>query len=243
MSGQTSMKMLSIDDRTMTTELDRAGYRKMGVYVRPAASYDEATKILASEEIDIIVVNMDYKPVDSTQVTKHLKTMEKYKAIPIVLTSVQTSARIRNSAIDAGADLFVEQPLPRQYFIEKIKQLLDQKTRTTERVDIHGHAVFTLNGKQLSCPIGDLSNSGILLTTNEEYESGVSITLEFDIPGQKKTIKVDGEIVRQIKLSNKHPDRQTGIGIKFVKFHGDSEKRLEKYIATSAPDSKMQYYL
>ncbi len=244
MTGQTSMKMLSIDDRTMTTDLDRAGYRKMGVYVRPAATYDEATKILASEEIDIIVVNMDYKPVDSTQVTKHLKTMEKYKAIPIVLTSVQTSAKIRNSALDAGADLFVEQPLPRQYFIEKIKQLLEQKTRTTERVDIHGHANFAINGKQMSCPIGDLSISGILLTTDDEYESGSAITLEFDIPGQKKAIKVDGEIVRQIKFSSRHPDRQTGIGIRFVKFHGDSEKRLEKYIATSTnSDTKMQYYL
>lgn len=244
MTGQASIKMLSIDDRTITTDLDRAGYRKMGVFVRPASSYDEATKLLKAETIDIIVINMDYKPVDSIQVTKHLKTLEEFKTVPIVLTSVQTSARIRNSAIDAGADLFVEQPLPRQYFIEKLKQLLEQKTRTTERVDLHGEASFTLNGQKVTCPVGDLSISGILLSTDDEYESGSEITLEFYIPGQKKPIKVDGEIVRTIKYSSKFPDRQTGIGIRFVNFHGDSEKRLEKYIAKSThSDTKMQYYL
>lgn len=244
MSGQASIKMLSIDDRTITTDLDRAGYRKMGVFVRPASSYEEATKLLKADSIDIIVINMDYKPVDSTQVTKHLKSIDAWKNIPIVLTSVQTSAKIRNSALDAGADLFVEQPLPRQYFIEKLKQLLEQKTRTTERVDHHGEASFIINGKKMNCPIGDLSISGILLTTDDEYDSGSEITLEFEIPGQKKPIKVDGEIVRTIKYSSKFPDRQTGIGIRFVKFHGDSEKRLEKYIAKSThSDSKMQYYL
>lgn len=244
MTGQTPIKMLSIDDRTITTDLDRAGYRKMGIYVRAASSFDEATKLLNSEPIDIIVINMDYKPVNSTQVTQHLKTIEQFKLIPIVLTSVQTSARIRNSAIDAGADLFVEQPLPRQYFIEKLKQLLEQKTRTTDRVDLVGEANFVINGKKMSCAIGDLSISGILLSIDDEFDSGTAIILEFDIPENKKPIKIDGEIVRTIKFSANHPERQTGIGIKFISFHGDSEKRLEKYIAKSThSDSRMQYYL
>lgn len=72
MAGE-PIKMLSIDDRTMTTDLDRAGYRKMGVSVRPASNYEEASKILAHESIDIVVINMDYRKVDAIQVTKHLK--------------------------------------------------------------------------------------------------------------------------------------------------------------------------
>lgn len=239
-----NIKMLSIDDKTLTTDLDRAGYRKMGVYVRPAANFDEARKLLAADKIDLIVINMDYAPIDGCQITKHLKSQAAYKEIPIVLTSVQTAARVRNAALEAGADLFVEQPLPRQYFIEKLKQLLEHKTRTTERVAVHGDARFTIDGTTESCPIGDLSVSGILLSSTKDLPSGTKITVEFDLPMYKKPIAVDGEVVRTIKHSDKHPDRQTGIGVRFVDFNGDSKKRLEKYIEKFAhADERMQYYL
>jgi DNA-binding response OmpR family regulator len=242
--GATTIKMLSIDDKTLTTDLDRAGYRKMGVLVRPAATFDEANKLLKADKIDLIVINMDYKGVDPINVTRHLKAQAETKETPIVLTSVQTQARVRNSALDAGADLFVEQPLPRQYFIEKLKQLLEHRTRTTERVDVHGNATFTHEGQSDTCPIGDLSVSGILLTTNVELEDGMIVELEFELPGNKKAIRVSGEVVRTIKYSRKFPDRQTGVGIRFTEFQGDAQKRLERYIEKTAhSDSKMQYYL
>jgi DNA-binding response OmpR family regulator len=244
MSGQATIKMLSIDDKTMTTDLDRAGYRKMGVYVRAAMSYDEAVKLLKAEKIDLIVINMDYKPVDACQVTKHLKSQDEHKAIPIVITSVQTAAKVRNAALDAGADLFVEQPLPRTYFIEKLKQLLEHKTRTTERIDLQGEVTFSYDGKTDKCPIGDLSVTGILLATQLDLANGLAVELEFEIPGNKKAIKATGEVVRTIRYSANHPDRVTGIGIRFVDFQGDSQKRLEKYVEkSSSDDERLLYYL
>lgn len=244
MGAENTIKMLQIDDKTITTDLDRAGYRKMGVFVRPAANYEEARKILKAERIDLLVINMDYKAVDSCNVVRHLKSQDEYKELPIVLTSVQTSAKVRNSALDAGADLFVEQPLPRQYFIEKLKQLLEHKTRTTERVDLQSEVTFTYNGTPNTCTIGDLSVSGMLLTTDVPMEDGSKITLEFELPGSKKKLKIDGEVVRTIRFATKDPGKQNGVGIRFLSFHGDSEKRLALYVEESADsDSRMQYYL
>jgi two-component system cell cycle response regulator len=235
-----TIRMLSIDNKTVTTDLDRAGYRKMGVYVRAAANYEEANRLLASEKIDLVVINLDYKPIDGCQICKHLKSQLSTQQIPVVLTSVQTSAKVRNSALEAGADLFVEQPLPRQYFIEKLKQLLEQKTRTTERITLHGTAQLTISGKEEVCPIRDLSNSGILLATDTEISDGSEVEIIFDLPNQKKPISVSGEVVRTIKFSN----NQTGVGIRFVKFRSDSQKRLEKYVEKLAHgESQMQYYL
>ncbi len=244
MSGPAPIKMLSIDDRTLTTDLDRHGYRKMGVIVKAASTYESALKILKSETIDLIVINMDYDKISANDICHHLKTQEAFKEIPAVLTSVQTSARIRKSAINAGADLFVEQPLPRQYFIEKLKQLLEQKTRMHNRLNIHGDVTYTIDGTTETCQIGDLSTSGILLSTEEIFKTGVQVTLNFSLPGYKKPIEVEGEVVRTLKYAPNHPDRQTGVGIRFIDFKGDSEKRLEKYITKSENrDSKMLYYL
>lgn len=243
MSGQ-PIRMLSLDDRTMTTDLDRAGYRKMGVFVRPAANYEEAERLLSTESIDIVVINNDYARVDAVQVTKHLKSTEAWKSIPVVVTSVQTAAKVRNAALEAGADLFVEQPLPRQYFIEKLKQLLEQKTRTTERVDVQSEVVMEIDGSEIKCPIGDLSVSGILLVTATRYESGKKVTLHLELPGAKKPVTVTGEIVRSIAGDKARPDVQTGVGIRFLKFQADGEKRLEKYIAKTADSSsRLIYYL
>lgn len=215
MTGEsTSIKMVLLDDRSFTTELDRAGYRKMGVHVRPAASYEEAEKILNSETIDVLVINMDYERADACQISRHLKAQPKHKELPIVITSVQTHGRARQSALEAGADLFVVQPLPRQYFIEKLKQLLEQKTRTTERIGVQGNATLTAGGKTHQCPIGDLSVTGILLSTNLEIQDGTKVEIAFDLPGYKKPITVSGEVVRTIKYNEKFPDRPTGIGVR-----------------------------
>ncbi len=242
--GQDTIKMLSIDNKTLTTDLDRAGYRKMGVVVKPAANFEEANKLLKSDTIHLIVINMDYKNIDAVQITKHLKSQEEFAGIPIILTSVQTAARVRNNALEAGADLFVEQPLPRQYFIEKLKQLLEQKTRSSGRVAVHGDVQFIVDGTTHNCPIGDLSVSGVLLSTEMELKDGTKVTLEFALPDQKKAIKVEGEVVRTIRYVSTHPDRQTGVGIRFAAFLGDSQKRLETYIEKNAhEDSRMQYYL
>ena len=220
MSAQ-PIRMLSVDDRTMTTDLDRAGYRKMGVFVRPASNYEEVEKLLSAEKIDIIVINNDYKRIDAAQITKHLKATETWKMIPIVITSVQTAARVRNSSLEAGADLFVEQPLPRQYFIEKLKQLLEQQTRSTERVDMQSVAEMEIDGKTVKCPVGDLSVSGILLETSTPYPSGKIVTLQLDLPGGKKPVEVKGEIVRAIAQDKSRPGEQTGLGIRFLKFTSD----------------------
>lgn len=242
-----SICMLSIDDRTLTTDLDRAGYKTMGVIVRKANNYESAEKILSTEPIHIIVINLDYRNIDAIQITKHLKNHTEWSKIPIVITSVQMRAKIRQQSLDAGADLFVEQPLPRQYFIEKIKQLLDQKTRATERVDVKTVVNFTLEDKEYSCEMADISVTGILLSTDMDLPDGAILQLHFDLPGVKKTIKAEGEVVRRVKASKGNiTNEQTvgGVGVRFVKIDKDSLSRLEKYIAkVSDKNSRIIYYL
>jgi len=244
-SPQKSIKMILIDDKTITTDLDRAGYRKMGVFVKPASNYEEARRILSEDSIDIILINMDYKPIDAPAICRHFKGSESTANIPIVMTSVRTSAKIRNGAIDAGADLFVEQPLPRTAFIERIKQMLEHKTRTTQRVQISSDVLVQTNTGTYFCPIIDLSISGVLAATDVDIDDGTYVELQFELPGQKNQFKASGEVVRTITFGNsKHTPHKTGIGIRFKTFHDKSKEYLEKYIENSAmSESEMHYYL
>ena len=119
-----------VDEKRMTTDLDNAGYRKMGVTIRQATTYENVQKVLDEETVDVIVFNYDYKEVDSVQVCSLFKANNKTADIPVIFTSVQSlPKKILKSHL--GPDLFIEQPIPRPFFIEKVKNLLDEKTRDT----------------------------------------------------------------------------------------------------------------
>ncbi len=236
--------MLSVDGRSVTSELDSAGYKKMGVVVRPASSWDEAEKYLAEEPIDVLVINLDYHKVNGVQIIRHIRTMAAFAKLPVVVTSVQSAARLRSAAIDAGADLFVEQPLPRQFFIEKLKTLLSQSTRGTARIGTSGEAQFVLDGKAISCPLGDVSNGGVLLQCDVDLPVGAQLKVVLTLPGVKKTVDVSGTVVRKVKGDVKDPNSRMAFGFRIESFHGDGRKRLEKFVAMNAEtDSPMRYYL
>lgn len=235
--------MLSMDEKTITSDLDRAGYRKMGVTVKPAKTWAEAAKILTAGDVDVIVVNMDVTSYDCVELIRHIR-MSDWKEVPVVATSVQASARIRNGATKAGADLFVEQPVPRDYFIEKIKALLDQQTRTTERVHTDLEVSFKVSGETHTSGVGDLSVSGVLLSTDLDIQHGELIDLSFTLGASNKPVKIKGEVVRRIEGNKKNPNHLSGLGVRFVEFQGDSQQRIESYIArTSDKTNKMVYYL
>ncbi len=236
--------MLSVDNRSVTSDLDSAGYKKMGVSVRPASSWEEAEKFLVQGLIDVLVINLDYHKVNAVQVIRYLRSMPDFVKLPVVVTSVQSVARVRKAAIDAGADLFVEQPLPRQFFIEKLKTLLSHSTRGTARIGTGGEGRFQLDGKLVSCPLADVSNGGVLLQCHLELPLGTALKVELVLPGVKKALEVSGHVVRKVTGDAKIPLSVSGFGFKIESFHGDARKRLEKFVAMNAEiDSPMRYYL
>ncbi|NRA66623.1 MAG: PilZ domain-containing protein [Pseudobacteriovorax sp.] len=235
-----TLKILFIDEKRITSDLDKAGYRKVGAQIFQATSFQTAKDVLETQEISVIVINYDFKESDPVAICTHLK--QTYDDKPIVMTSVQNVPK-KILRQDHGPDLFIEQPIPRQYFIEKIRSLLEEKIRDTDRVSHRGIVEFRINGAKHECPIQDISKSGILVATEMEIKNGTLLDLSFSIPGYKKPIKVSAEVVRKI-AANTNKQIEAGLGVRFREFSGDSQKRLDKYILKSQNDDpKLVYYL
>lgn len=239
-----TINMLTLDDRTITTDLDRAGYRSMGVMVRTASTFQEAMEVIRKKTIDVVVINYDFAKVNAAVICEVLKKQDETKHLPVVITSVQTNAETRNTSLKAGADLFVEQPIPRQYFIEKLKKLLEQKTRGNERVSVQVEAEISVGGSSQRFTVADLSSSGILLSTDQNFTAGTKFEITFEVPAYKKPIRASGEVVRMIAKDPNSPDKAYGVGVKFTAFEGDSQARLEKFVSKTADEAnRMIYYL
>ena len=237
--------MLSVDQKNLTSDLDRAGFKKMGITVRSATSYPDILKALKAEKIDLIVLNMDHTGMDPVDTVKKLKQSREWADLPMVLTSVQSSAKIKELAKSSGADLFVEQPLPRDYFIEKLKNLLSHQTRGQQRVSGTVVVKFSWQGETHSVEVGDLSLTGVLLTSTLAMPSGESLDLEISFGASSKPVKVKGEVVRLVAPDSRRVGAEAGgIGVRFNHFAADGQQRIESWVArTSDSTNKMAYYL
>jgi len=241
----TQIVMLSVDEKTLITDLDRAGYKKMGVLVRSATTLEDAIRILKNETIDIIVMNMDHAAVDAAEATLKIKRVKEWSSIPVVLTSVQSSSKIKQTASKCGADLFVEQPVPRDYFIEKLKSILDQETRTNQRVRGHVSLTFIWSGTSYSCDVADLSLTGLLASTDLPIPPGERLEMQINLGASSKMVRVEGEVVRQVQPSKQfNAGNNGGLGIRFMNFKADGRERIESWVArTSDTTNKLAYYL
>lgn len=244
--GDRAIVMLSVDGKAVTADLDRAGYRKMGIEVRRAHSFDEAERAMRKGEIEVVTMNLDFPGVDALAYCQHLKRQEQTKLTPVVLTSVQGDSRTKAKAIQAGADLFVVQPVPRQVFVEQLKQLLSKGARNTQRVELKSFARVAAAGspdRAFECPIGDLSRSGILLETDRSVAVGTLVTVSFELPDSSQPVIATGEVVRILKKAANDGGAH-GLGVRFQSFESDGERILSSFITkTQAGSSATTYYL
>ena len=238
------IKMLSLDDKSLSTNLDRAGYKTMGVTVLTAASYKEAEGILGKKAIDVVVINLDFTAIDTLLICKSLKEHPTHQQIPIVVTTVQQAARVQSKVLGAGADLVVEQPIPRTFFIEKIKSLLSQKVRSSARVDwdFFGKATIKIGSKSMAAEIGDLSSTGVLVRVAKELPEHERIHISFSLPNGAGKVAAEAEVVRLVPLED-DPEKN-GYGIRFLEFDQDCEDLLTSFVAANnLDDHQIQYYL
>ncbi len=77
------------------------------------------------------------------------------------------------------------------------------------------------------CQTENLSASGILIKTERRYEKGTRIDFEFSLPDDIRPISGVAEVVRQTMVGR---DKVGGIGMRFLSFAGDSQRRYESYV-------------
>lgn len=238
--------MLSVDEKTFTSELDRAGYRKMGIHVHSASRSEDLVSLLNRVPIDIVVINMDHTKIDAIHALQAVKNDRRWNEIPVVLTSVQSCPKLRKLALTSGADLFVEQPLPRDYFIEKIKSMLSHETRSKQRITGSMTVDFVWDGQKGTSAVKDISLSGILISSPRLIPIGESISVEINLGASTKPILVTCEVVRHIQSHEKlkGDTAEQAIGLRFNQFRAEGKQRIESWIARNSDmGKKMAYYL
>lgn len=233
-----TLKLLMVDDRNLSSDIAKAGYKKMGVQVTCVHDFKSTFEQLKEKHYDLLVINLDYGKVDPVRLLDAVKSSKDFADLPVVVTSVQSGAKIKNQALQHAANLFIEQPVPVSFFIEKVKALLDKQVRSNSRVEVYGRAIVLSGGHSTEFGIIDISTSGLLLAgTNLAHGTHALVTLQLD--GLNKPVKVNAEVIRSIVSSR----TSAGTALRFLDFVADGEQRLAKFIdKQNIQSNELKYY-
>jgi len=114
------LKILIVDDDVINLMLLKKMLSKNGDFeILEAKNGLEALKILESEPVDIVLLDIIMPVMDGLQVIEALRSQKRYIDVPIVVLS--TNEMKKREALELGANDFMEKPIRENELLDKIK--------------------------------------------------------------------------------------------------------------------------
>ena len=100
--------------------LDYYGYDAMD-----AENEENATRIISSNHVDLLIMDMLLSGVDGTDICRRLKQDKETSSIPILMFSAHPTAK--ETCLAAGADDFISKPFEMNDMMDRINFFLERK--------------------------------------------------------------------------------------------------------------------
>jgi DNA-binding response OmpR family regulator len=90
-----------------------------------ADNEEKANKVLSSQKIDLIIMDMLLSGMDGTDICKRIKSDGERSSIPVLMFSAHPTAK--ETCLAAGADDFIPKPFEMNDLIAKVSSLIERK--------------------------------------------------------------------------------------------------------------------
>ena len=125
-------KILIVDDTKPIVILLKHYCQRAGYEVIEAYNGYDALKILKTEKIDLMLLDVKMPDIDGFTVAKNVRENDKTRFLPIVMITALSEIDDRIKAFDIGVDDFLTKPVDELLLVTKIKSLLKVKNDTDE---------------------------------------------------------------------------------------------------------------
>ena len=121
---QKRSKILVADDNVQNCELLQAYLDDLDVETVVAYDGQETLDKVASENPDLILLDIMMPKVSGFEVCRRLKSDEKTRDIPIVMVTALNEMADIERAVEAGTDDFLSKPITKLELLTRVKSLL-----------------------------------------------------------------------------------------------------------------------
>ena len=136
-------KILLVEDDKVQAKVTKGSLESIGYEVIPAEDGKSAIKIVKTQHVDIILLDLVLPDMDGNEVCRWLKLDKDAKSIPIIMLTVKNSTVEKVEGLKAGADDYLPKPYneielnARIYALLRTKALQDElreKNRQLEEI-------------------------------------------------------------------------------------------------------------
>ncbi len=148
-------------------------------------------------------------------------------ASPILLLAAAGEADEAEAYVGRGANRVLRLEDAAEELQETVSGLLAVAPRKAAR--FLARMEIKLGGAKdmILCQTENLSASGMLIRTERRYDKGTKIDFEFSLPDDTRPIVGVAEVMRHTIVGR---DKVGGIGVRFLSFGGDSQRRFATYL-------------
>lgn len=121
------MKVLLVEDNKMNSDMLSRRLGRLGYTVLVAEDGESALTVSNEVLPDLILMDLSLPKMDGWEATRHLKSAEETKSIPVIALTAHALAGDREKAIAAGCDDFDTKPVNLERLTAKIEALSRQE--------------------------------------------------------------------------------------------------------------------
>jgi chemotaxis protein histidine kinase CheA len=118
------VRVLLVDDSLVTREMERRLLEDAGFQVAAVGDADEALSRLGEERFECLVTDIEMPGMDGFELTAHLRSIEHFTQLPIVVVSTRDRPEDRLKGLKAGADAYLtKQSLDAGELVDLVRRL------------------------------------------------------------------------------------------------------------------------
>ena len=118
------VRILLVDDSLVTREMERRLLEDAGFHVSAASDAQEALALLGEEPFDCVVTDIEMPGMDGFELTAHLRGIEHFAQLPIIVVSTRDRPDDRLRGLKVGADAYLtKQSLDAGELVDLVRRL------------------------------------------------------------------------------------------------------------------------
>jgi two-component system chemotaxis sensor kinase CheA len=118
------VRILLVDDSLVTREMERRLLEDAGFQVSAASDADEALSQLSDTAFDCVVTDIEMPGMDGFELTAHLRGVEHFAHLPIIVVSTRDRPEDRLRGLKVGADAYLtKQSLDAGELVDLVRRL------------------------------------------------------------------------------------------------------------------------
>jgi len=118
--------ILVIDDSPVIRKLIAMILKKCDYIVLEAEDGIDALEKLSSFHADLFIVDLNMPHMDGIELVKNLRSSYYYLDTPAIMLTTTRDEKIKEQALRAGINLFLNKPIKPEILIYKVKSLLKE---------------------------------------------------------------------------------------------------------------------